>query len=69
MAYCGDTDDLSYAELRTLVVSLLGKVATLERTVSAQRDEIARLKNLKRPPSIKPIKPSGMEQATSNKPR
>jgi hypothetical protein len=55
-------EDLSDAALRTLVVALLGRVTDLERTVSAQRDEIARLKGLKGPPSIKP---SGMERATS----
>lgn len=64
MAPPGDVDDLSAAELRNLVVSLLGKVADLQRTVSAQRDEIARLKGMKGPPSIKP---SGMDQATSGK--
>lgn len=62
----GDVDDLSPAELRNLVVALLGKVADLQRTVSAQRDEIARLKGMKGPPSIKP---SGMEQATSGRPK
>ena len=66
MAPPGDVDDLSTAELRNLVEALLGKVADLQRTVSAQRDEIARLKGMKGPPSIKP---SGMEQATSGKPK
>ena len=64
MAPPGPIDELSSAELVALVTALLGKVADLERTVSAQRDEIARLKNLKGPPSIKA---SGMEQATSGK--
>jgi hypothetical protein len=66
MASPGNIEELSIIDLRALVVALLGKVADLERTVSAQRDEIARLKGLKGPPSIKP---SGMEQATSVKPK
>ena len=65
MAPSPDIDDLSNAELRSLVVALLSKVADLQRTVAAQRDEIARLKGLKGPPSIKPNKPSGMEKATT----
>jgi hypothetical protein len=38
-----DLDALTPAELKALVVELLGKVAELERTAAAQRAEIARL--------------------------
>lgn len=62
----GNIDNLSSADLRDLVVALLGKVTDLQQTVAAQRDEIARLKGLKGPPSIKP---SGMERATSTVPK
>ena len=64
-----DIDGLSPAELKDLVVKLLERVAELERTVAAQRDEIARLKGGPPRPNIKAnIKPSGMEQGTDPKP-
>jgi hypothetical protein len=65
MSLPSDFEHLSPAELKGLVIALLEKVAALERTVAAQRDEIARLKNV---PGRPVIKPSGMENATQPKP-
>src|SRR5271170_2434966 len=64
-----EIDGLTPAKLKDLVLKLLEKVAALERTVAAQRDEIARLKGGPGRPNIKPnSKPSGMERATDPKP-
>jgi hypothetical protein len=60
-----DLDDLAASDLRTLVLQLFAEVSALKQVVAEQRAEIARLKSLKGPPSIKP---SGMEQTTSGKP-
>ena len=60
-----DLDALSSTELKALVIALLERVTVLERTVTAQRDEITRLKG---GPGRPTLKPSGMERATQPKP-
>ncbi len=58
-----NVDALSLTDLKALVVALLGRITDLERTVTAQREEIARLKGL---PPRPQIKPSGLEKATTS---
>jgi hypothetical protein len=60
-----DLDNLSKAELKSLVVKLFEQLAEVNRVAAALRDEIARLKSAPPRPNIKP---SGMEQATNPKP-
>ena len=61
MAAPSNPDDLTPAELKALVIELLGRVRDLERQLASRDAEIARLKGLKGRPDIKP---SGMERAT-----
>jgi hypothetical protein len=60
-----DIDGLPPTELKQLVVRLLEENAEQRRVIAGLRDEVARLKGLNGRP---PIKPSGMENATSPKP-
>jgi len=59
-----EIDALSPAELKQLVLQLLGENAELKRVIVELREEIARLKGLKGRPRIKP---SGMEAGTEPK--
>jgi hypothetical protein len=69
MSALPDLDSLTLTDLKALVPPLLAELRALTDVVAAQREEIARLKGLKGPPSIKPpVKPSGMESATKPKP-
>ena len=61
-----DVDDLSAEELKSLLLAALEEIATLRAEVAALRAEIRRLKGLKGPPSITP---SGMDKATTPKPK
>jgi hypothetical protein len=63
-----DIDSLEGADLKRLVLEVLAQSAALRSENAALREEIARLKGLKGPPKIPPSKPSGMEQATSQRP-
>src|SRR4051812_12279338 len=64
----GNLDDLSPAELKALVIRLMGDITELQRVIEDQRAEIARLKGLKGRPRLNPSKPSGMEEASLSKP-
>ena len=60
-----DIDALRRAELKQLVLELLGENAELKRVIAELREEIAQLKGLKGRPRIAP---SGMEKGTEPKP-
>jgi hypothetical protein len=60
MTLPADLDDLTASDLKRLAVHLLGEVSALKQVIVELRAEIAQLKGLKGPPSIKP---SGMAQA------
>src|SRR5215218_787046 len=64
----GNLDDLPPAELKALVIRLMGDITELQRVIEDQRAEIVRLKGLKGRPRLKPSKPSGMEEASLSKP-
>ena len=66
MAAAAEISDLSHAELRQLVLKLLSENAEQKRAIVELREEVARLKGLKGRPDIKP---SGMDQGMTPKPR
>jgi hypothetical protein len=58
-------DALDVTDLKALLLEAMARIGGLTAENAALREEIARLKGLKGRPSIKPSKPSGMEQGTS----
>ena len=65
-----DIDDLSVADLKGLVLQLLGEVAALKAENAVLREEIARLKGLKGRPKLRAkLRPSGLETATDPQPK
>ncbi len=60
-----DFDSVSLDSLKVFVLQLMEENAALRADVAVLREEIARLKGLKGPPSIKP---SGMDKATDPRP-
>ena len=64
MAESSRIDGLGLEELKSLLVQVLKDNARLGAQNVELRDEIARLKDLKGRPTIKPGKPSGMQAST-----
>src|SRR5882724_7000739 len=63
-----DIEGLEVADLKRLLSTALAEIGALRSENAVLREEIARLKGLKGRPRIPPSRPSGMEQATSEKP-
>lgn len=66
MAESPRIDGIGLEELKSLLVQALEDNARLKRENAELREEIARLKGLNGRPTIKPNKPSGMEQASGS---